>query len=259
MRAPIGAAVGLALAGLMLTSCSGDDTPDTLPDATPTSATPTETTTATPTADPTAALEAEIATFFEDYIQTHQRELVFQGCAGTSAGDVRGLLCARAWRALSWPNELTTKNLVLEAELAIVRRVRLDALKAMSSLCSSSTRRSCSPTRRLGGTVVEEFDASRGRTGRLSSTAQTSDARMGGSLLVISGRRGGGRDERTRSSLDSNRRHRSLASSSLLSRAGPTNAGVTHSVAPSARMRPAGGVWVLLRPGVTDVLSGRGT
>jgi len=69
MRARMGAAAGLALAGLMLASCSGDDVPGTLPDVTPTTDGPQETTSATPTGDPTAALEAEITAFFEEYIQ----------------------------------------------------------------------------------------------------------------------------------------------------------------------------------------------
>ncbi|HET6686052.1 MAG TPA: hypothetical protein VFH02_05940, partial [Jiangellaceae bacterium] len=70
MRARMGAASGLALAGLMLASCSGDETPGTLPDVTPTSARSQEATSATPTGDPTAALEAEITAFFEEYDRT---------------------------------------------------------------------------------------------------------------------------------------------------------------------------------------------
>jgi len=161
MRAPIGAAVGLALAGLGLAGCTDGDEPGTLPDVTPTSASPTDTTTVTPTADPTAALEAEITTFFEDYIQTineswssrdalaRRREMFSDACATCLAGFE---LAERAH----------DEELVLEAEPATARRVRLDALNGdvITVFVVEDV-----PAARLvdvGGTVIEEFGASLG-------------------------------------------------------------------------------------------------
>jgi hypothetical protein len=156
MRARIGAAAGLALAGLILTSCSGDEAPGTLPDVTPTSAGPQETARATPTGDPTAALEAEIAAFFEEYIQVSNASWT-----STDALDRRREMFADSCRACLFGYEIARRahaeDLNFEGELGSVDRVRLDSVDGDVVRFSGFT--STPPARLVdsAGAVVQEF------------------------------------------------------------------------------------------------------
>jgi hypothetical protein len=128
MRARMAAAAGLALAGLMLASCSGDDVPGTLPDVTPTTDGPQETTSATPTGDPTAALEAEITAFYERYVQTineswtsaealaRRREMFSDSC----------IACLRGYELAQ---RAVIEGLILETEPGTIHDVRLDRVE----------------------------------------------------------------------------------------------------------------------------------
>jgi hypothetical protein len=161
MRAGIGAAVGLALAGLVLGSCSGDEVPSTLPDVTPTSASPQETASATPTGDPTAALEAEITAFFEEYIQT-----INESWSSRAALERRREMFSDACKPCLAGFELAERahdeELVLDAPPATARRVRFDVFDAdvATVLVVEDV-----PAGRLvdsQGVVIEEFGASIG-------------------------------------------------------------------------------------------------
>jgi hypothetical protein len=127
MRARMAAAAGLALAGLMLASCSGDDVPGTLPDVTPTTDGPQETTSATPTGDPTAALEAEITAFFEEYDRT-----IDESWTSTEAlarrRDMFADSCAPCRRGFDLTQNAHDEGLTLDAEFGSIREVRLDAI-----------------------------------------------------------------------------------------------------------------------------------
>jgi hypothetical protein len=127
MRARIGAAAGLALAGLMLTSCSGDEAPGTLPDVTPTSAGPQETASATPTGDPTATLEAEITAFYEEYDST-----IDESWTSTEALARRREMfadsCVPCRRGFDLTQDAHDEGLALDAEFGSIREVRLDAI-----------------------------------------------------------------------------------------------------------------------------------
>jgi hypothetical protein len=161
MGARMGAAAGLALAGLMLASCSGDDVPGTLPDVTPTTDGPQETTSTTPTGDPTAALEAEITAFFEEYIQT-----INESWSSTAALERRREMfsdaCKHCLAGFELAERAHDEALVLEAPPATARRVRLDAVDAdiATVLVVEDV-----PAGQLvdgQGIVIEEFGASLG-------------------------------------------------------------------------------------------------
>ena len=156
MRARMAAAAGLALAGLMLASCSGDDVPGTLPDVTPTTDGPQETTSATPTGDPTAALEAEITAFFEEYIQVSNASWT-----SIDALDRRRQMFADSCNACLFGYEIAQRahdeDLDFEGELGSVDRVRLDSIDGDVVRFSGFT--STPPAKLVdsAGAVVQEF------------------------------------------------------------------------------------------------------
>ena len=129
MRARIGAASGLLAAAITMAGCSNDGAePSTLPDTTASvSASPTESSAATATGDPTAQLEAEIAKFYELYVQTineswtsaealqRRREMFADSCES----------CLKGYELAS---RAQTEGLTLEAERGTVHEVRLDDL-----------------------------------------------------------------------------------------------------------------------------------
>jgi hypothetical protein len=181
MRARMGAASGLALAGLMLTSCSGDVTPSTLPDVTPTSARSQEATTANPTGDPTAALEAEITAFYERYVQTineswksaealsRRREMFSDSCAECLAG-------------YGFAQRAQVDRLRLEGDAASVAGVRIDAVNG--DVVTFSTFSNVPAARLIDqqGKVVVEFDE-----GRSTQTTYQAQRRGQGQWIIISG------------------------------------------------------------------------
>ncbi|HZY29006.1 MAG TPA: hypothetical protein VFE49_12210 [Jiangellaceae bacterium] len=181
MRARMGAAAGLALAGLMLASCSGDDVPGTLPDVTPTTDGPQETTNATPTGDPTAALEAEITAFYEHYVQTineswtsaealaRRREMFSDSCAECLAG-------------YDFAQRAQVDRLRLEGDAASVARVRIDAVNG--DVVTFSTFSNVPAARLIDqqGKVVVEFDE-----GRSTQTTYQAQRRGHGQWIIISG------------------------------------------------------------------------
>jgi len=128
MRARIGAAAGLALAGLMLASCSGDDAPGTLPDVTPTTAGPQETTSATPTGDSTAALEAEITAFYERYVETINESWT-SAEALKRRREMFSDSCAACLRGYELAQRAVIERLILETEPGTIHNVRLDRVE----------------------------------------------------------------------------------------------------------------------------------
>ena len=181
MRARIGAAAGLALAGLMLTSCSGDEAPGTLPDVTPTSADLQETASATPTGDPTAALEAEITAFYERYVETineswtsaealkRRREMFSDSCAECLAG-------------YGFAERAQADRLRLIGDAATVESVRIDAVNG--DVVTFSTFSNVPAARLIDrqGEVVVEFDEGRG-----TQTTYQAQRRGQGQWIIISG------------------------------------------------------------------------
>ncbi|MGH8838663.1 MAG: hypothetical protein ACRDVO_05295 [Jiangellaceae bacterium] len=159
MRARMGAAAGLALAGLMLASCSDEDVPGTLPDVTPTTDGPQETTSATPTGDPTAALEAEITAFFEEYAQminqswtsvealARRREMFADSCESCLAG-------------YEFAERAHAENLQIEGGAASLVRARVDRVEGDLVTTSAFTNSAAGRLLDSGGNVVQQFDAS---------------------------------------------------------------------------------------------------
>jgi hypothetical protein len=128
MRARMGAASGLALAGLMLASCSGDETPSTLPDVTPTSARSQEATSVTPTGDPTAALEAEITAFYERYVQTINESWT-SAEALSRRREMFSDSCIACLRGYELAQRAIIEGLILETESGTIYDVRLDRIE----------------------------------------------------------------------------------------------------------------------------------
>jgi hypothetical protein len=159
MRARIGAAAGLALAGLMLTSCSGDEAPGTLPDVTPTSAGPQETASATPTGDPTAALEAEITAFFEEYAQMINQSWTSVEALGRRR-EMFADTCESCLAGYEFAERAHARNLQIEGGVASLVRARVDRVEGDLVTASAFTNSAAGRLVDSDGNVVQEFDAS---------------------------------------------------------------------------------------------------
>jgi hypothetical protein len=158
MRARIGAALGLALVGLMLAACGNDEAPSTLPDVTPTTASPAETTSATQTGDPTAALEAEIRAFFEEYA-----EVINQSWTSANALARRRAMfadsCLSCLGGYEFAERAQAENLRLEGGEASLVRARVDRIQGDLVTASAFTHSDAGRLVDSSGNVVQQFDA----------------------------------------------------------------------------------------------------
>lgn len=182
MRERLVRAAGLALVGLSVVACSGDDEPGTLPDVTPTgtsasAASPSQ----PPSGDPTAQLEAEITAFYELYVNTinqswtseealqRRREMFSDSCAECLAG-------------YQFAQRAHAENLELVGGAPSVTRVRIDAVDASTITFSTFSDVPAAQLIDANGVIVIEFDE-----GINTQTAYQAQRTGQGTWIIVSG------------------------------------------------------------------------